>query len=134
MKSSVVRFFIKAIPAFVGLSLVSWGMAPASADPIVPGTGTHVAYDDMEDASWSYELNLPKASSNLDKQERQPGGSSANGKWYESSLRGEPDLIKRVPTPPGGLPGSKGALMLCERFIPAFRPIDQQISARRPGL
>ena len=91
---------------------MSWAATPAiSAEPVVPGTGTRVAYDDLEDPSWSYELNLPKASSNIDNQERQPGGSSSNAKWYESSLRGEPDIIKRVPTPPGGLPGSHGALL-----------------------
>ncbi len=46
--------------------LLGWGMAPASAGiRRLLGTGTRVAYDDMEDASWSYELNLPKASSNL---------------------------------------------------------------------
>jgi hypothetical protein len=112
MKTCRKRYFRKSFSVLLSFSLVSWAAATVSADPIVPGTGTRVAYDDMEDPAWSYELNLPKASSNLDNQERQPGGSSANGKWYESSLRGEPDLIKRVPTPAGGLPGSKGAMLL----------------------
>jgi len=112
MKSCRARLLGRSIPFFLSLSVVSWAAAPVSADPIVPGTGTRIANDDLEDPSWSYELNLPKASSNLDNQERQPGGQSANGKWYESSLRGEPDIIKRVPTPAGGLPGSKGALLM----------------------
>ncbi len=30
----------------------------------------------------------------------------------EGMKRGQPDLIKRVPTPPGGLPGSQGSLLL----------------------
>jgi hypothetical protein len=111
MKSS--RVSLTGTTFLLSLSLVSWAATPAnSAEPVVPGTGTRVAYDDLEDPSWSYELNLPKASSNIDNQERQPGGSSSNSKWYESSLRGEPDIIKRVPTPPGGLPGSHGALLL----------------------
>src|SRR6516225_4079287 len=79
---------------------------------VVPGTGTRIAYDDFEDASWSYEPNLPKSSSNLDNQERQPGGTSSNSRWYESALRGQPDVVKRVPTPAGGLPGSKGSLSM----------------------
>ena len=111
MKSS--RVSLTGTTFLLSLSLVSWAATPAiSAEPVVPGTGTRVAYDDLEDPSWSYELNLPKASSNIDNQERQPGGSSSNAKWYESSLRGEPDIIKRVPTPPGGLPGSHGALLM----------------------
>jgi len=112
MRSRRNRFFEGSVPVVLSLSLLSWAAAPASADPIVPGTGTRIAYDDMEDPSWSYELNLPKASSNLDNQERQPGGQSSNGKWYESSLRGEPDIVKRVPTPPGGLPDSQGSMMM----------------------
>jgi hypothetical protein len=37
---------------------------------------------------------------------------SSNSRWYESALRGQPDIVKRVPTPPGGLPGSKGSLSM----------------------
>jgi hypothetical protein len=31
---------------------------------------------------------------------------------YESTYRGQPDQIQRIPTPKGGLPGSKGALLM----------------------
>jgi hypothetical protein len=122
MKICRYRFLTRCVPVALSLTLVGWAAAPASGQ-VVPGTGTRVAYDDMEDASWSYELNLPKASSNLDNQERQPGGQSANGKWYESSLRGEPDIVKRVPTPAGGLPGSQGSLMMRTLYsgLPTYR-------------
>ena len=122
MKTCRYRFLTRSVPVVLSLTLVGWAAAPASAQ-VVPGTGTRVAYDDMEDPSWSYELNLPKASSNLDNQERQPGGQSANGKWYESSLRGEPDIVKRVPTPAGGLPGSQGSLMMRTLYsgVPTYR-------------
>lgn len=122
MKTCRYRFLTRSVPVVLSLTLVGWAAAPARAQ-VVPGTGTRVAYDDMEDPSWSYELNLPKASSNLDNQERQPGGQSANGKWYESSLRGEPDIVKRVPTPAGGLPGSQGSLMMRTLYsgVPTYR-------------
>jgi hypothetical protein len=92
-----------------GLSLVS----PALAQ-VVPGTGTKLEQvgDDFEDAAWTFTLNLPKASSNIDKVDRQPAGFSSNNRWFESMYRGTPDLVKRVETPPGGLPGSTGAMAL----------------------
>jgi len=122
MKTCRYRFLTRSVPVVLSLTFVGWAAAPAMAQ-VVPGTGTRVAYDDMEDPSWSYELNLPKASSNLDNQERQPGGQSSNGKWYESSLRGEPDIVKRVPTPAGGLPGSQGSLMMRTLYsgVPTYR-------------
>jgi len=109
MKSCRVRVFGKVFPICLGISLLG---ATNLVAQVVPGTGTRVAFDDFEDATFSYEPNLPKASSNLDNQERQPGGTSNNGRWYESALRGQPDVIKRVPTPPGGLAGSKGAMSM----------------------
>src|SRR4051794_9156579 len=45
----------------------------------VPGTGKKLDVgDDFEDESWSYTHNNPKASYNLDKQTRLPGGMSTN--------------------------------------------------------
>ncbi|GIX04759.1 MAG: hypothetical protein KatS3mg114_0628 [Planctomycetaceae bacterium] len=81
---------------------------------VVPGTGTLLPQvsDDFEDPDWTFHLNLPKASSNLDKIDRQPAGYSTNGKWYESTYRGTPDVVKRVEPPLGGIPGSTGALAL----------------------
>ncbi len=81
---------------------------------VVPGTGQRIVEvgDDFEDANWSFTLNLPKASTNIDKVDRQPAGFSNNGMWFESGFRGTPDFVKRVETPPGGLPGSTGALAM----------------------
>jgi hypothetical protein len=39
-------------------------------------------------------------------------GKSNNGRWYEGAKRGHPDIVRRVPTPPGGLEGSEGSLLL----------------------
>lgn len=78
---------------------------------LVPGSGRKLdAGDDFEDPGWDYRPNLPKASHNLDKRGRLPTGASKNGRWFEPVLRGQPDSVRRVPTPPGGLEGSAGAL------------------------
>ena len=81
---------------------------------LVPGTGVRSpkASDDIEDPKWAYNFNLPKSSHENDDQQRLPAGGSANGKWFEGVKRGQPDVIERVPTPPGGLAGSQGALLL----------------------
>ncbi len=81
---------------------------------LVPGTGQRVegASDDFEDPKWEFIHNFPKSSRNLDTQERLPLGNSRNELWYESAKRGQPDVIARVTTPKGGLPDSKGALLL----------------------
>ena len=85
-----------------------------SAQVLVPGTGQKVAQvgDDFEDPAWTYIFNLPKSSDENDKQQHLPGGAAKNGRWFEGVMRGQPDLIKRVPTPEGGLAGSEGALLL----------------------
>ena len=82
--------------------------------PVVPGTGQKAVQvgDDFEDPDWTYLARSPKSSRNIDEQERLPGGEAANGRWYEGIKRGHPDVVRRVPTPKGGLPGSKGALLL----------------------
>uniref|UniRef100_A0A7C4LP39 Uncharacterized protein n=1 Tax=Schlesneria paludicola TaxID=360056 RepID=A0A7C4LP39_9PLAN len=104
------------MPRVCWLALLCLGMAAASpaTAQVVPGTGTKLPQisDDFEDPAWSFTLNLPKASSNLDKVDRQPAGYSANNKWYESMYRGTPDMVRRVEPPVGGLPGSTGALAL----------------------
>lgn len=81
---------------------------------LVPGTGIRLTKvgDDFEDENWKWVPNGGKASREQDNQVRRPTGRSTNGRWFESPKRGMPDLIERVPTPPGGLPGSKGALRL----------------------
>jgi len=91
------------------------GGAPVSAaGPIVPGSGTAVTEvgDDFEDPEWEYVPNFPKSSYENDKRIRNPGGFSRNGRWFEPSKRGQPDYVKRVETPKGGLPGSQGSLLL----------------------
>jgi hypothetical protein len=82
--------------------------------PLIPGTGTREQRvgDDFEQADWTYTPNLPKSSRETDQQERRPFGYSANQRWIEGPHRGTPDLLRRVATPEGGLPGSQGALLI----------------------
>jgi hypothetical protein len=81
---------------------------------IIPGSGQRVkdSGDNFEDTKWSFIYNFPKSSHNLNKRVSEPRGYSKNGLWQESAKRGQPDYIKRVATPKGGIPGSKGALLL----------------------
>ncbi|MFN0054098.1 MAG: hypothetical protein ACKV0T_18110 [Planctomycetales bacterium] len=81
---------------------------------VVPGRGQKVAQvgDDFEDPEWGYHVNGPKSSANIDQDDRLPAGISKNQRIYESTYRGHPDKIVRVETPPGGLPGSQGALLM----------------------
>jgi hypothetical protein len=87
---------------------------PIQAEVIVPGTGRHLPQvgDNFEDEHWQYELHAPKSTRDQDQQERLPAGESANRRWYEGMKRGQPDIVRRVPTPPGGLPESTAALLL----------------------
>ena len=82
--------------------------------PVIPGTGMEVAgvADDFEDPSWSYIPNNPKSTEDIDERQRGPMGKSTNGRWYEGIKRGHPDVVQRVATPAGGLPGSQGALLM----------------------
>jgi len=86
----------------------------AHAEPLVPGTGLKLEQvgDDFEDEGWEYRFHLPKSTRDVDQQDRFPVGEAGNGRWYEGILRGQPDVVKRVPTPAGGLPGSRGSLLL----------------------
>lgn len=87
---------------------------PRPKNLLVPGTGQRVARgdDDFEEEDFLYYPQHPKSSFNIDKNIRVPGGISKNLKWIEAAKRGTPDVVKRVPTPPGGIEGSKGALLL----------------------
>lgn len=93
----------------------SWSAAtsPAVAQ-VVPGTGMKLTEvgDDFEDPEWAWTANEPKSTSHIDGRVRRPIGQSSNGRWYESSYRGQPDLIKIVDTPEGGLEGSEKSLLL----------------------
>lgn len=112
-----------AVWSLVGLSQV-W-----AGTPFVPGTGEFLedCSDDFEDPTWSYTLRLPKSSSEQDEKSRPPGGMSNNRLWHEGALRGTPDVVKRVATPPGGIEGSDGALMFASKYtgIPG-RPSGKQ--------
>ncbi len=97
----------------------------AASMPVVPGTGELVTGvgDDFEDPEWKYIPNSPKSSGEQDGRRRAPFGHSANGRWIEGDGRGQPDLVKRIETPPGGLEGSTGALWIASQFtgIPGMR-------------
>lgn len=99
-----------------GLFLIGGGVGQTASaqSTIIPGSGYRVTDygDDFEDEKWQFNFNSPKASREQDKDNRFPLGTSINNRVYESGLRGQPDIIKRVPTPPGGLKWSKGALLL----------------------
>ena len=105
----------------VATAVLAGATRPAPAQ-VVPGTGRKLdkVGDDFEDAEWKYLPNLPKSSEEQDKQVRAPGGVSANGRWFEPGKRGQPDMVRRVETPEGGLAGSQGALLLrsCYTGIP----------------
>ena len=98
--------------------------------PVVPGTGVQVqgVGDDFEDVQWKFNHYFPKSSKNIDRRERGPGGDSKNDRWYEGIKRGQPDVIKRVATPVGGLAGSQGSLLLqsLHTGIPGKQTYQQQ--------
>jgi hypothetical protein len=91
---------------------------------LVPGTGDQIdtVGDDFEDEEWGYNANWPKSTEENDGRHRYPAGKSKNGRWFEGMKRGQPDFIRRVPTPEGGLPGSEGCLLLrsLQTGIPNF--------------
>lgn len=95
--------------AFAG-GPAAWGQSSA----FVPGTGTHLNQvgDDFEDVDWAYIPNNPKSTEDINERQNMPIGKSKNGRWFEGVKRGHPDIVRRVETPPGGIPGSKGALLL----------------------
>ncbi|GAB4152619.1 MAG: hypothetical protein Tsb009_28610 [Planctomycetaceae bacterium] len=126
------RFWIAKSGLIVAFSIIFHAIVPqnAAAQVVIPGSGQKVkgSGDDFEDEKWSFSHNFPKSSYNLDKRVREPRGSSKNGLWQESAKRGQPDLIKRVTPPAGGLPGSKGALLLrtLQSGIPGYFPQGSQ--------
>ena len=85
-----------------------------ASEIVVPGTGVQLSQvgDDFEDEAWEFIPNNPKSSEDIDKNQRLPMGKSNNGRWYEGAKRGHPDIVRRVPTPPGGIEGSEGSLLL----------------------
>ena len=109
------RHFAAAFASVITVTILSSTEQKTSAAvPVVPGTGTHIDYvgDDFEDTSWSFIHNFPKSSREQDERLRSPTGRSTNQRWKEGPERGQPDHMKIVPTPAGGLLGSEHALMV----------------------
>ncbi len=104
--------------AFIAVITTGGPVTSSFVAPVVPGSGKVLASvgDDFEDPNWDYVFNLPKGSGDVDKQLRKPFGYSKNGRWYEGTDRGQPDFIKRVPTPPNGLEGSTGSLLIASHL------------------
>jgi hypothetical protein len=102
------------IVAVASFSVCILQVAASAVGQLVPGTGVKIAEvgDDFEDPDWEYIPNPPKSSENINRFDGGVGGVSKNERWYEGAKRGQPDVVRRVPTPPGGLPGSKGSLLL----------------------
>lgn len=98
----------------------------AQSRTLVPGTGKQLTEvgDDFEDPAWTYHANLPKVYNREDETygKNYPLGKSENGRWYEGQIRGQPDSVRRVETPVGGLPGSTGALALKSMRTGSARP------------
>ena len=90
------------------------GFAQYRHQPVVPGTGKAVkgGGDDFEDPAWEFVHNFPKSTRELNGWVNEPTGYSKNGYWHESAKRGQPDTVKRVKPPAGGIPGSEGALLM----------------------
>ena len=107
-------YLIRKVVGVIVAALLVLVSAPRTQAQVVPGTGEKLSEvgDDFEDANWSFIPNLPKSSNNIDKQVRYPSGQVNNNRWFESLLRGQPDVVERVATPAGGLPSSKGAMKL----------------------
>lgn len=110
----LTSYRLTALAASIALATLATSSLAQSYPPVVPGTGIKIAQvgDDFEDPEWKYHAANPKSSRNIDKRERLPTGESANGRWYEGAKRGHPDIVRRIKTPKGGLPGSQGALLL----------------------
>lgn len=116
----VIRLFMFAprsrLIFFAALAFAGhlWLPVAGASDPVVPGTGIKIAKvgDDFEDLNWEFDHRNPKSSQELDDQPRLPPGEAKNLRWYEGIKRGHPDVVRRVPTPDGGLPGSRGSLLL----------------------
>lgn len=103
-------FFVASCALLLKLDSYAVGQSRA----FVPGTGTELTNvgDDFEDPEWNYIPNDPKSTEDINERQNTPIGKSANGRWFEGIKRGHPDIVRRVETPPGGIPGSTGALLM----------------------
>lgn len=121
-RSRKQRFYnIRRIAGSALALLACSGVTIANAQsqrPVVPGTGSEIVgvADDFEDPAWNYIPRNPKSTEDIDENQRGPMGRTTNGRWYEGVKRGHPDVVKRVETPAGGIPGSRGAMLLRSKF------------------
>jgi len=109
-----MRVFLAAFLASIVFSCHFANSVLGQSGAFVPGTGTELTRvgDDFEDPEWRFIPNNPKSSEDINEQQNKPIGKSTNGRWFEGIKRGHPDIVKRVATPLGGIPGSTGALLL----------------------
>ena len=116
-----IRFCILAVAVLCA--------APAFAQ-LVPGTGARIDYlgDDFENENWGFVHRMPKSSREQNERANYPMGYSTNRIWIEGPERGQPDHMKVVPTPAGGLPGSEYSLLVrtLNSGIPGVRSYDVQ--------
>lgn len=122
------RIMLQAVSLLTLICALFIGTSPTWGAGVVPGTGRVLTAvgDQFEDPEWEYVYNLPKGSADIDQQQRRPFGYSKNGRWYEGTDRGQPDFVKRVPTPDGGLPGSMGSLLIASHFTGIPNRADNQ--------
>ena len=96
----------------------------------VPGSGKKIDYvgDNFEEENWQFVHNMPKSSRELNERTYGPMAYSVNRRWSEGPERGQPDLLKVIPAPRGGLPGSKQALQIAtvRSGIPGVNSYDVQ--------
>ena len=122
--------WLRPLAVMLAMTALTFLPALAAGQAFVPGTGSPLEEvgDDFEDPQWVYQPNLPKVYNNLETTVAQnsPGGVSANGRWYEGSKRGQPDYVRRVATPDGGLFGSTGALAIRSVRTGSSSPTFQQ--------
>ena len=99
-----------------GLIVAAWalaalapGLAATATAQVIPGTGMRAAEvgDDFEDEKWTYNTASPKSSYEQDEQIRNPGGSSTNGRWAESTNAAIPTSSGACRLPPMGFPEAK---------------------------
>jgi hypothetical protein len=106
---------VKSLLAMMVIAVGSANSTQLSAQtPLVPGTGKLIVDvgDQFEEEDWDFNFQGAKSTENIDENRHTPAGISKNNRWYEGIKRGYPDVVKTVPTPEGGLEGSKRALLL----------------------
>ncbi|MEM8681217.1 MAG: hypothetical protein AAGF97_17865 [Planctomycetota bacterium] len=104
-----------ALATVTACSVLSSSSLDAQTRPVVPGAGQRIdfATDNLEQSEgWEFVHNHPKSSKEQDERVRGPRGYSTNHYWVEGPERGQPDLIRVVPTPANGLPGSNYSLLI----------------------